>query len=99
VAGPTDVLAFPMAEGRFARLDGALLGDVVISMETAARQAGSGDLRAELALLMTHGVLHLLGYDHGSPTERRTMSRKQAALLARLGMAPRRARAVRRAGG
>jgi probable rRNA maturation factor len=99
VAGPTDVLAFPMTEGPFGRLDGDLLGDVVISMETAARQAGKGDLRAELALLMVHGILHLLGHDHGTPTERRTMWRRQAALLAQLGVAPRRVRAVRRAGG
>jgi probable rRNA maturation factor len=98
VAGPTDVLAFPMTEGRFGKLDGDLLGDVVISVETAARQAACG-VRAELALLMVHGILHLLGYDHGTPDERRTMRRKEAALLAALGVAAGRARAVRRARG
>jgi probable rRNA maturation factor len=86
VAGPTDVLAFPMREGRFAGLAGELLGDVVISVETAARQAGRAGLQAELALLLIHGILHLLGYDHGTPGERRTMWRKQGALLTALGL-------------
>jgi probable rRNA maturation factor len=99
VVGPTDVLAFPMTEGPFGRLDGDLLGDVVISVETAARQAGARGLRAELALLMVHGILHLLGYDHGTPAERRAMRRKEAALLAALGVVARRVRPVRRARG
>ncbi len=86
VPEPTDVLAFPMREGRFGRLGPELLGDIVISAETAARRAGSADLRAELALLLVHGMLHLLGYDHGSPGERRRMWRKQSALLAALGL-------------
>ena len=66
VAGPTDVLAFPMTEGRFGALSPELLGDVVISAETAARQArnaGRG-LRNELALLLVHGLLHLVGRAH-----------------------------------
>ncbi len=88
VAGPTDVLAFPMAEGPFGELSEALLGDVVISVETAARQAGPAGLEAELALLLVHGILHLVGYDHGTPGERRAMWRKQAALLAALGLPP-----------
>jgi probable rRNA maturation factor len=88
LAQPTDVLAFPMAEGRFGRLSGDLLGDVVISVETAERQAGPGGLRAELALLLVHGILHLLGHDHGTPGERRAMWRKQATLLRSLGFPP-----------
>ncbi len=84
-SGPTDVLAFPMQEGRFARLAQACLGDVVISAETAARQASDG-LRAELALLLTHGILHLVGYDHGTSRQRGRMWKKQEALLASLGV-------------
>jgi probable rRNA maturation factor len=67
--GPTDVLSFPMDE------DG-LLGDVVISPAEAARN--NPDVEAELRLLVAHGVLHLLGYDHEEETERRVMWGKQA---------------------
>lgn len=83
VAGPTDVLAFPMGEGPFMSLSANLLGDVVISAETAERQARSrkAGLRAELALLLIHGILHLAGYDHGSAPERRRMWQKQRRLL------------------
>lgn len=87
VAGPTDVLAFPMTEGAFAQLAPECLGDVVISVETAARQAGGCDLKAELALLLVHGMLHLVGYDHGTPRERRRMWKRQEALLALCGIA------------
>jgi probable rRNA maturation factor len=83
VAGPTDVLAFPMAEGPFTSLSPRLLGDVVISAETAERQARSrqAGLRGELALLLIHGILHLVGYDHASAPERRRMWQKQRRLL------------------
>ncbi|MBI1999755.1 MAG: rRNA maturation RNase YbeY [candidate division NC10 bacterium] len=88
IAGPTDVLAFPMAEGRFGRTWPDLLGDVVISAETARRQARvrKADLRAELALLLVHGILHLVGYDHGTAEERRRMRHKQRAILAACGI-------------
>lgn len=82
VEGPTDVLAFPMREGRFGRLSPDLLGDVVISVETARRQAGRGEFRGELALLLVHGILHLVGYDHQTPAARQRMWRKQRVLLA-----------------
>jgi probable rRNA maturation factor len=97
-AGPTDVLAFPMAEGRFGGVTPDLLGDVVISAETARRQArarGHG-LRAELALLLVHGILHLAGYDHGTAVGRRQMWRKQRLVLAACGI---RARAGTQSGG
>ncbi len=84
-AAPTDVLAFPMQEGRFSGLSDTCLGDVVISVETAERQAGDG-LRAELALLLTHGILHLVGYDHGTSRERAQMWKKQRILLAQAGL-------------
>jgi len=67
--GPTDVLSFPMDE------DG-LLGDVVISPAEAARN--NPDVEAELRLLVAHGVLHLLGYDHEEEADRRVMWGKQA---------------------
>jgi len=88
VAGPTDVLAFPMSEGRFRDVSPDLLGDVVISTETAWRQARAtgNEFRAELALLLIHGILHLVGYDHGTAAERRDMWRKQKLILAACGI-------------
>ena len=63
---PTDVLAFAMREGPFAHLQAQILGDVVISAETAVRQAHARrhSLAEELTRLLIHGTLHLLGYDH-----------------------------------
>ncbi len=63
---PTDVLAFAMREGARTPGDDAVLGDVVISLETAARQAHSHRVSAahEVRTLLIHGILHLLGYDH-----------------------------------
>ena len=63
---PTDVLAFAMREGRRAPDDAALLGDVVISVDTAVQQAQRRGITTarEVRTLLTHGVLHLLGYDH-----------------------------------
>jgi probable rRNA maturation factor len=67
--GPTDVLSFPMGE------DG-LLGDVVVCPQVAA--AGKpDDLRAELRLLVVHGTLHVLGYDHHDDEERAAMWKRQ----------------------
>src|SRR5687768_13034328 len=63
----TDVLAFPMAEGALDRH--GLLGDVVISLETAQRQADARHrpLIEEVRFLLAHGLLHLVGYDHATP--------------------------------
>ena len=62
----TDVLSFPQNEGDNSYGDPDILGDVVISVETAKRQASEHhlSLEQELALLLIHGVLHLLGHDH-----------------------------------
>ncbi|NUS02972.1 MAG: rRNA maturation RNase YbeY [Nonomuraea sp.] len=90
--GPTDVLAFPMDElrpGGGARGDAegpsdpALLGDVVLCPQVAARQAAEAGHSAqdELELLCTHGILHLLGYDHAEPEEHKEMFGLQAQLL------------------
>ncbi|HKA53396.1 MAG TPA: rRNA maturation RNase YbeY [Candidatus Binatia bacterium] len=73
---PTDVLSFPLADA----LQPSLLGDVVISIETAARQARrrGHSLREELQTLLIHGILHLLGYDHEvSRSEAARMRRKE----------------------
>ncbi|MDX6288088.1 MAG: putative rRNA maturation factor [Frankiales bacterium] len=88
-SGPTDVLAFPMDElptGRHDEDPGpqpALLGDVVLCPAVAERQAQEAghDTEDELHLLCTHGVLHLLGYDHGDAEEEREMFAIQARVL------------------
>jgi probable rRNA maturation factor len=86
--GPTDVLAFPMDEIRPTEADEepepGLLGDVVICPQVADRQAREAGHRVEdeFALLLTHGLLHLLGYDHADPEEHRTMFGLQTQLLA-----------------
>jgi probable rRNA maturation factor len=76
-----------MREGDGAALHPHVLGDVVISLDTAARQAAERGVAvaAEVRLLLTHGILHLLGYDHErSPADARSMFRRQRELLARL---------------
>lgn len=79
--GPTDVLSFPQD-------DEVVLGDLVLSVPTATRQAeerGYG-LRDELRVLMVHGLLHLLGYDHElGEAEHQEMAEAEARLMARLG--------------
>jgi probable rRNA maturation factor len=74
---PTDVLAFAQREAAAASPD--LLGDVVISIDTARRQARRG-LHAELLHLASHGLCHLLGYDHRDDDEERVMNARAAAL-------------------
>ena len=80
----TDVLAFPMQEGPGPPLHPGLLGDVVISLPTATRQAAEHDrpIIAEVTFLLAHGLLHLLGYDHANPREEREMKGKTEELLA-----------------
>jgi probable rRNA maturation factor len=64
--GPTNVLAFPMAEGELDWLTPGLLGDVVVSVDTAWREAEENGLEPleHFYRLVIHGILHLLGYDH-----------------------------------
>jgi probable rRNA maturation factor len=96
-ATPTDVLAFPMDElrppprgsGQPERAPDdtvaqALLGDVVLCPQVALEQASKAehDVRDELDLLCTHGILHLLGYDHAEPEEQAAMFGLQDRLLA-----------------
>jgi probable rRNA maturation factor len=82
--GPTNVIAFPMQEGRFAGLTPNLMGDVVISVDTAAREAERAGIAFERRLieLLVHGVLHLCGYDHEhDPAQARRMAAKSRALM------------------
>lgn len=77
--GPTNVLAFPMQEGEFSGLTPELLGDVVISAETVAREAEALGVtfNERFAFLLIHGVLHLFGYDHeAGPEAELEMDRK-----------------------
>jgi rRNA maturation RNase YbeY len=80
--GPTDVLSFSLLEGSGAEFRGGLLGDVVIGVEVAARQARrrGRSLDDEVARLMIHGVLHLLGYDHERDAEARVMRAQERRL-------------------
>lgn len=85
--GPTDVLSFPMDELRPGGADeptpAGLLGDVVLCPEVAVVQAAAAghSTTEELLLLTTHGILHLLGYDHAEPDEEREMFALQRRLL------------------
>ena len=86
--GPTNVIAFPMQEGEFAGISPDLLGDVVISVETAEREGVMGgiDVETRTVELLVHGVLHLLGYDHEhDEDEARRMEKKTAAVLEAIG--------------
>jgi len=86
--GPTDVLSFPMDElrpGTAARPSPAgVLGDIVICPQVAAEQAKKAGhpVSEEMLLLATHGILHLLGYDHAEPEEKEEMFSLQRQLLA-----------------
>jgi probable rRNA maturation factor len=86
---PTDVLSFPLVEPGDA-YPGAerLLGDVVISVDTAGRQAADYDasLDREVQRLLIHGVLHLLGHDHLEPAERAAMEAEERRLADAIGM-------------
>lgn len=83
---PTDVLAFPQESNTEAGppAGGALLGDVAISAETAARQAENlgHDFEREMAILLAHGILHLTGWRDQTPAQRRRMMRRVKEVLA-----------------
>jgi probable rRNA maturation factor len=86
--GPTDVMSFPMDSlddkpGLESEPGPALLGDVILCPEVAATQAADAghSTEAELFLLTTHGVLHLLGYDHEEPDAEREMFQLQTRLV------------------
>ena len=89
---PTDVLSFALNEGDEPEIVDApeeeLLGDILISLETTARQAEEygHSLERELAYLTVHGMLHLLGYDHEEPADQAEMRLEEEAVLASLGI-------------
>ena len=80
----TDVLAFPMQEGPGPAAQPGLLGDVVISLPTATRQAAEHDrpIIQEVTFLLAHGLLHLLRYDHANRREEQDMKARTEGLLA-----------------
>ena len=82
--GPTNVISFPMKAGEFANISPTLLGDVVISVETACKEgeiAGIG-WEGRMSELMVHGILHLFGYDHERTDEEASqMEAKSKQLL------------------
>jgi probable rRNA maturation factor len=82
----TDVLSFPAEQAEFEKAEGLSLGDIVISIEQAARQAKEHGLafENEIAQLILHGLLHLSGYDH--ETDKGEMNRLELRLRKRLGI-------------
>jgi probable rRNA maturation factor len=84
---PTDVLAFAMREGEPAAAPNPVLGDVVISVDTARSQARARGhtIAHEVWALLAHGVLHLLGYDHRTRDEERRMNALADGLMAAAG--------------
>jgi probable rRNA maturation factor len=95
---PTDVLAFAQREGEHGERAGRLLGDVVVSVPTARRHAAAAGraLRDEMTMLLAHGLLHLLGWDHRTDAEDRAMRRETDKLC--VAAAPARARKRTRSG-
>jgi probable rRNA maturation factor len=81
---PTDVLAFALMDGEFGAISPGLLGDVIVSVPTARRQAREAKrpLVDELTMLIAHGLLHLLGYDHRTVKEDRVMRAETDRLAA-----------------
>ncbi|MDP8976413.1 MAG: rRNA maturation RNase YbeY [Actinomycetota bacterium] len=83
--GPTDVLAFPIDDAEAGDGTPSMLGDLVICPAVAARNSSqhSGTYEDEMALLVVHGILHLMGMDHEDPLEARLMQRRERELLDR----------------
>ena len=86
---PIDVLSFSQREGDFAFMDDLLLGDVIISLETTIRQAEERghSTERELTILLVHGILHLLGYDHIEDDEAEVMEAQEKDILGKLTIA------------
>jgi probable rRNA maturation factor len=89
-AGTTDVLSFGMGEGKSGPVAYPGLGDVYVSLDQAQRQAQArkAELEREVALLVAHGVLHLLGYDHQERSQKTVMRKKERKYLKSMGQVP-----------
>ena len=87
VDAPTDVLSFPASETD-PETGARYLGDILISIPRAQEQADAAGhpLESEVQLLIVHGMLHLLGYDHGEPDEKARMWKAQGEILESLGL-------------
>jgi probable rRNA maturation factor len=86
--GPTNVIAFAMREGEFADVSPHLIGDVVISVDTAEREGKESGMALETRLdeLLVHGILHLFGYNHeNNSADARVMAEKSTALMELIG--------------
>ena len=86
-AGPTNVISFAMQEGEFGDINPHLLGDVIISADTCAREAQQADMSVEIRFdqLLIHGILHIFGYDHiHSEAEAEIMEAKSEELMSLL---------------
>jgi len=82
--GPTNVIAFPMRNGAFPNITPHLLGDIVLSVDTAQKESTLAGVSTEKRLyqLLVHGILHLFGYDHeASEKDARLMESKSHALF------------------
>lgn len=91
VDAPTDILSFPSGEPLLPDEDEvAYLGDLIIAWPYASAQAAreGHDLNDSLSLLVVHGTLHLLGYDHDTPANKREMWAAQESVLLLLGISP-----------
>jgi probable rRNA maturation factor len=86
---PTDVLSFPLLDvDHVSGEDERMIGDVVISVDTARKQAADYDapLQRELERLLIHGILHVLGHDHMEADEREKMEAEERRLASSIGM-------------
>lgn len=84
---PTDVLSFPAAEGEeLIGIPDGHLGDIMISVETAARQAAElgHSTEREITFLAVHGTLHVLGYDHIEPEDEELMTARQREIMGKI---------------
>jgi probable rRNA maturation factor len=97
---PTDVLAFAIREGDFSELAGVALGDVIVSVDAARKQAHERvvSVLEEVTMLVAHGLLHLLGWDHDTPAKDRRM-RAETDRLCRAARAGRGATLLSKPGG
>ncbi len=81
--GPTNVIAFPMQEGEFSHITPGLLGDVVISVETAFKEANNTGIGMEERFieLLVHGILHLFGFDHEKSREEALVMEEKSEMI------------------